>query len=78
MGGYLLFDSDPGIISIGGAVIALTGMSVYTTFNLHESQENATKQLPKHSVSAPKQKPDNEDNKDKDMSVNITNNNIVV
>ncbi|KAI5432736.1 nucleotide-sugar uncharacterized transporter 2 [Lathyrus oleraceus] len=78
LGGYLLFDSDPGIISIGGAVIALTGMSVYTTFNLHESQENATKQLPKHSVSAPKQKPDNEDNKDKDMSVNITNNNIVV
>ncbi|CAI8587043.1 unnamed protein product [Vicia faba] len=75
LGGYLLFDSDPGIISIAGAVIALTGMSVYTTYNLHESQENATKQLPKHNVPTPKQKPANEDNKD--LSVNI-NNNIVV
>ncbi|XP_058742825.1 nucleotide-sugar uncharacterized transporter 2 [Vicia villosa] len=76
LGGYLLFDSDPGIISIGGAVIALTGMSVYTTYNLHESQENATKQLPKHNAPTPKQKPANEENKD--LSVNITNNNIVV
>ncbi|KAK2431986.1 hypothetical protein P8452_45037 [Trifolium repens] len=76
LGGYLLFDSDPGIVSIGGAVVALTGMSVYTTFNLQESQENAGKQLPKHSLPPPKPKPDSEDNKD--LSVNITNNNIVV
>jgi hypothetical protein len=76
LGGYLLFDSDPGIISIGGAVVALTGMSVYTTFNLQESQENASKQLPKHSLPPSKPKPDSEDNKD--LSVNITNNNIVV
>ncbi|GAU28283.1 hypothetical protein TSUD_256110 [Trifolium subterraneum] len=76
LGGYLLFDSDPGIVSIGGAVVALTGMSVYTTFNLQESQENANKQLPKHSLPPPKPKPASEDNKD--LSVNITKNNIVV
>jgi hypothetical protein len=76
LGGYLLFNSDPGIVSIGGAVVALTGMSVYTTLNLQESQENAGKQLPKHSLPPPKPKPDSEDNKD--LSVNITNNNIVV
>ncbi|AET00822.2 putative sugar phosphate transporter domain-containing protein [Medicago truncatula] len=76
LGGYLLFDSDPGIVSIGGAVVALTGMSVYTTFNLQESQENTSKQLPKHSLPSTQQKPASEDNKD--FSVNITNNNIVV
>ncbi|XP_004491526.1 nucleotide-sugar uncharacterized transporter 2 [Cicer arietinum] len=76
LGGYLLFNSDPGIVSIGGAVVALTGMSVYTTFNLQEPQENASKQLPKHSLPSPKQKPTIEDNKD--LTVNITNNNIVV
>ncbi|KAK2431900.1 hypothetical protein P8452_44981 [Trifolium repens] len=76
LGGYLLFDSDPGIVSIGGAVVALTGMSVYTTFNLQESQENASKQLPKHSLPSPKPKPANEDSKD--LSVNITNKNIFV
>jgi len=76
LGGYLLFDSDPGIVSIGGAVVALTGMSVYTTFNLQESQENTSKQLPKHSLPSTQQKPASEDNKD--FSVNITSNNIVV
>lgn len=40
LGGYLLFESDPGVVSIGGAVVALSGMSVYTSLNLQESQEN--------------------------------------
>lgn len=40
LGGYLLFDSDPGVVSIGGAVVALSGMSVYTSLNLQEPQEN--------------------------------------
>ncbi|CAI0437750.1 unnamed protein product [Linum tenue] len=39
IGGYLLFDSDPGFISICGAVVALGGMSVYTSLNLKETKK---------------------------------------
>ncbi|KAI7979047.1 hypothetical protein LOK49_Contig535G00007, partial [Camellia lanceoleosa] len=39
LGGYLLFNSDPGFVSICGAVTALGGMSVYTSLNLKQSQE---------------------------------------
>lgn len=39
LGGYLIFDSDPGIVSICGALVALCGMSVYTSLNLKESHE---------------------------------------
>lgn len=56
LGGYLLFNSDPGIVSICGAVAALGGMSVYTSLNLQKSQESSSKQqLPKHN--APSDKP---------------------
>ncbi|KAK4275287.1 hypothetical protein QN277_018399 [Acacia crassicarpa] len=48
LGGYLILDSDPGIVSLGGAVIALTGMSVYTSLNL--KQKSQEKQLPKEST----------------------------
>lgn len=42
LGGYLLFGSDPGIVSICGAIAALFGMSVYTILNVKESREKAT------------------------------------
>ncbi|KAI9115798.1 hypothetical protein K1719_013467 [Acacia pycnantha] len=48
LGGYLILDSDPGIVSLGGALIALTGMSVYTSLNL--KQKSQEKQLPKEST----------------------------
>ncbi|XP_074303405.1 nucleotide-sugar uncharacterized transporter 2 [Silene latifolia] len=42
LGGYLLFNSDPGPMSLCGAVAALGGMSVYTSLSLSESTESAT------------------------------------
>ncbi|KAI8553042.1 hypothetical protein RHMOL_Rhmol06G0314800 [Rhododendron molle] len=57
LGGYVLFDSDPGFVSICGAVTALLGMSVYTSLNLKESQESSSSnQTPKQSSSALKPK----------------------
>lgn len=56
LGGYILFNSDPGFISICGALTALGGMSVYTSMNLQESNENANKQLPKQNGPALKPK----------------------
>lgn len=46
LGGYFIFNSDPGFVSICGAITALTGMSVYTSLNLQESSESSSKQLP--------------------------------
>nr|GME16691.1 uncharacterized membrane protein At1g06890-like [Ipomoea batatas] len=46
LGGYLLFDSDPGIVSICGAIAALGGMSVYTVLNMKEPREKATIEQP--------------------------------
>ncbi|XP_028771534.1 nucleotide-sugar uncharacterized transporter 2 [Neltuma alba] len=59
LGGYLILDSDPGIVSLGGAVIALSGMSVYTSLNL--KQKSQEKQLPKtnSNPSKPKESTDN-------------------
>ncbi|XP_019183091.1 PREDICTED: uncharacterized membrane protein At1g06890-like [Ipomoea nil] len=39
LGGYLLFDSDPGVVSICGAIAALGGMTVYTLLNMKEPRE---------------------------------------
>ncbi|KAF5730454.1 hypothetical protein HS088_TW19G00043 [Tripterygium wilfordii] len=50
LGGYLIFDSDPGFVSLCGAVVALGGMSVYTSLNLKESVESSSKQLPKQNL----------------------------
>ncbi|MQL79461.1 hypothetical protein Taro_011903 [Colocasia esculenta] len=41
----LLDPPDPGVMSLCGAVVALGGMSVYTSLNLQGLQEAATKQL---------------------------------
>ncbi|XP_057519417.1 nucleotide-sugar uncharacterized transporter 2-like [Amaranthus tricolor] len=46
LGGYLMFNSDPGPMSLCGAVTALGGMSVYTSLSLNESSESVTKQNP--------------------------------
>ncbi|KAK2640091.1 hypothetical protein Ddye_027886 [Dipteronia dyeriana] len=56
LGGYVLFNSDPGFVSICGAVTALCGMTVYTSLNLQKSHEGSSKQLPKQNVSLPKPK----------------------
>lgn len=57
LGGYLLFGSDPGLASIVGAVLALSGMSVYTSLNLRGSRDL----LPNHGSSSAKEKPIAED-----------------
>ncbi|XP_048334123.1 nucleotide-sugar uncharacterized transporter 2 [Ziziphus jujuba] len=44
LGGYILFNSDPGLVSICGAVLALCGMSIYTSLNLKDQQESLSKQ----------------------------------
>ncbi|KAL1566957.1 hypothetical protein AAHA92_02491 [Salvia divinorum] len=51
LGGYVLFSSDPGFVSIVGAVMALSGMSVYTSLNLRESHHKAAL-LPNHNLSS--------------------------
>ncbi|CAN0875298.1 Nucleotide-sugar uncharacterized transporter 2 [Linum grandiflorum] len=42
LGGYLVFESDPGFISICGAVVALGGMSVYASLNLKETKKESS------------------------------------
>lgn len=43
LGGFLLFNSNPGILSICGAIIALGGMSLYTYLNMLASHQQAAK-----------------------------------
>ncbi|XP_058113646.1 nucleotide-sugar uncharacterized transporter 2-like isoform X2 [Magnolia sinica] len=43
LGGFLLFNSNPGISSICGAATALAGMSIYTYLNLKDSRPQANK-----------------------------------
>lgn len=43
LGGFLLFNSNPGIISICGAITALGGMSLYTYLNMIASHQQAPK-----------------------------------
>ncbi|ONK69542.1 uncharacterized protein A4U43_C05F24070 [Asparagus officinalis] len=57
IGGFLLFNSNPGMLSICGAITALGGMSLYTYLNLLGCQQQAVKsstRLP--SFSLPKSK----------------------
>ncbi|WOL19430.1 hypothetical protein Cni_G28228 [Canna indica] len=56
LGGFLLFNSDPGIVSICGAVVALCGMSFYTYLSLRSLKEStmAAKSLfPKQNSTSP-------------------------
>ncbi|TQE04206.1 hypothetical protein C1H46_010200 [Malus baccata] len=56
LGGYLIFNSDPGFVSICGAIAALCGMSVYTSLNLKKPLDSTSKQLPKQSLPTSKPK----------------------
>lgn len=44
LGSYFIFNSDPGFVSICGAIAALCGMTVYTSLNLKEKHESSSKQ----------------------------------
>lgn len=71
LGGYLIFSSDPGFVSICGAFTALCGMSVYTSLNLQESSESSSKQLPKQILTP--LKPNAEESTESDVkdSINV-------
>lgn len=57
LGGFLLFNSNPGMSSICGAITALAGMSVYTYLNLLSSSQLGTKTSSRQlSFSLPKSK----------------------
>lgn len=40
LGGYLIFDSDPGFVSLCGAIAALCGMTVYTSLSVKKPNES--------------------------------------
>ncbi|GMH25478.1 hypothetical protein Nepgr_027321 [Nepenthes gracilis] len=61
LGGYFLFDSDPGLFSLFGAVAALGGMFVYTCLSLKESGETAAKMPPSQPLASSRPKPYVED-----------------
>lgn len=55
LGGYIFFSSDPGLVSLSGAVVALCGMSFYTYLNFQGSKElllrqNSLSQKPKTNI----------------------------
>lgn len=52
LGGYVFFNSDPGFVSICGALAALCGMSVYTSLNLQKSSDVSGKPIPKQTLLA--------------------------
>lgn len=66
IGGYLLFSSDPGLVSIVGAVVALCGMSVYMSLNLRESNEKASSLLPNQNL--PPIKPKSSEDEEKPVA----------
>lgn len=47
LGGFLFFDSNPGTISICGAVSALIGMTRYTYLNTLNLQQQSSKTSPR-------------------------------
>ncbi|KAL8505402.1 hypothetical protein ACS0TY_016586 [Phlomoides rotata] len=61
VGGYVVFGSDPGPVSIVGAVLALCGMTVYTSLNLKASGDNAL--LPNQNLPSVKPKSDEDEEK---------------
>ncbi|KAJ7963580.1 Nucleotide/sugar transporter family protein [Quillaja saponaria] len=70
LGGYLIFNSDPGFVSLCGAVTALGGMSLYTSLTLKETHESLNKQLPKQTSPSLKPKINAEDSPVSDVHVN--------
>lgn len=74
LGGYLLLNSDPGLVSLCGAVSALCGMSVYTSLNLKESNDSSSKQLP---MQNPPPRANISDNVNVSEDSTVTNTNVV-
>lgn len=73
----MLFESDPGFVSICGAVVALVGMSAYTSFSLKESSEKTSPdllpmQIPPVIIASPKPK-SNEEDEDQVMTIETPN-----
>lgn len=64
LGGYLIFESDPGFVSLCGAVAALGGMSVYTSLNLTEPKDIATKALSTQNLVSSRPKASTEDDEE--------------
>lgn len=78
LGGYIFFNSDPGVISICGAIAALGGMSVYTSLNLQRSKDAASNKaqlVPKH-VSDLNVKPKTEKDDESSEKVNASLENV--
>lgn len=71
LGGYFLFNSDPGFISICGALTALGGMSVYTSLNLKQPPESGSSKL-SQKQSLPLSKPKANDEGSADSVVSST------
>ncbi|CAA6674413.1 unnamed protein product [Spirodela intermedia] len=53
LGGYLFFNSEPGMVSLCGVVVALCGMSLYTSLSLQLLKEPTSKQLLPRQASLP-------------------------
>ncbi|CAO2826789.1 unnamed protein product [Amaranthus hypochondriacus] len=71
LGGYLLFNSDPGPMSLCGAVTALGGMSVYTSLSVNVTSESVTKQNPTQNQPV-KAKTDAEDDEENGSVMSIS------
>lgn len=56
VGGYVIFGSDPGVVSIAGAVLALCGMTIYTSLNLKASSGDHKALLANQTLSSLKPK----------------------
>lgn len=77
LGGYLIFSSDPGLISVCGAVVAIGGMTVYTSLNFKRFPDIEGPQLPKHSLQpTPKPRTD-EGNKEEETIGKVVVSNVV-
>lgn len=63
LGGFFLFGSNPGTISICGAITALVGMSFYTYLNLNPQQQlmKATSRQPQYILPKSKLSKENAD-----------------
>ncbi|XP_068652116.1 nucleotide-sugar uncharacterized transporter 2-like [Aristolochia californica] len=60
LGGYLFFGSNPGIISICGAITALAGMFVYTYLSLQNSPQQTTWTSPRQTAKSKLSKENND------------------
>lgn len=74
LAGYVVFGSDPGPLSLCGAVAALGGMSVYTLLSLRESREKESSSLQKQNL--PSQDPKRVEEDVNDANADSTSNSV--